>query len=525
MCLTTLKVLCLTFVLVTAAAAADWKPINSANVALQEPKVDPDADAEAIFWEVRIVDGRGAVWEHYLRIKIFTERGAEEFAQVHLFYRKHTSVEDIRGRTIKPDGAILPLDKKTVFERNVVKARGVKMRAKSFAMPGVEAGVIIEYQWRYIEYRWSYRVRANYELDFQRDIPVWRVNYYVKPLATSRMSMRFQVFNHPPLDYTQEPQGAYSFYAENMPAYKEEPRMPPEKSQRVWMLIYYRENKRLPKEQFWQEHARDLLRLGKTALMMSGPVKKAVAAVTAEAATTEEKADRIAEYCRTKIKNLSYDTGISGEERAAKRKENRRPEDTLKKGVGTYLDITMLFVVMARAAGLTAAPAIYAPRDRSFFSTDFLDGYFLRGLMAAVRVEDDWRFYVPGTLYVADGMLPWSAEGVHALILDHKNPTFVQTPMAGPEQSFSKRDATFRLAEDGTLDGHVRLEYSGHVGRHQKLASDQDSTYSREEAVRKRFTEQFTSAEVTNVTIENLTDRQANLVYEFDIRILLSLAK
>ena len=249
-----MKVLCLTFVLVTAAAAADWKPINPANLALQEPKVDPDADAEAIFWEVRIVDELlsgsepRAVFEHYLRIKIFTERGAEEFDQVHLFYGKHTSVENIRGRTIKPDGAILPLDKKTVFERNVVKARGVKMRAKSFAMPGVEAGVIIEYQWR--EYR--ARRTANYEeLDFQRDIPVWRVNYYVKPLAASHMSMKFQIFNHPPLDYqhhvlpartgTQEPQEAYSFYAENMPAYKEEPRMPPEKSQRVWMLIYYRE--------------------------------------------------------------------------------------------------------------------------------------------------------------------------------------------------------------------------------------------------------------------------------------------
>ena len=49
----------------TSALAGDdkWKPIDPSDLALKEPKVEKDADAEALFWEVRVDDsdsGRGA---------------------------------------------------------------------------------------------------------------------------------------------------------------------------------------------------------------------------------------------------------------------------------------------------------------------------------------------------------------------------------------------------------------------------------------------------------------------------------
>ena len=65
------------------ARAADWKPLDPAHLALKQPKIDPAADAEALLWEVRVadeVDQRGepaTIYEHYLRVKIFTDRGAK----------------------------------------------------------------------------------------------------------------------------------------------------------------------------------------------------------------------------------------------------------------------------------------------------------------------------------------------------------------------------------------------------------------------------------------------------------------
>ncbi|HEX8921984.1 MAG TPA: hypothetical protein VF766_10935, partial [Pyrinomonadaceae bacterium] len=51
-----LVVLCLVIAAAFPVLAADWKPIDPADLALKAPVVEKDADAEAIFWEVRVAD-------------------------------------------------------------------------------------------------------------------------------------------------------------------------------------------------------------------------------------------------------------------------------------------------------------------------------------------------------------------------------------------------------------------------------------------------------------------------------------
>jgi hypothetical protein len=50
-----LTVFCLAGLSATALAE-DWKPIDPAQLALKAPIVEKDADAEAIFWEVKVMD-------------------------------------------------------------------------------------------------------------------------------------------------------------------------------------------------------------------------------------------------------------------------------------------------------------------------------------------------------------------------------------------------------------------------------------------------------------------------------------
>lgn len=78
----------------SSARAADWKPIDAAQLSLKAPRVQADADAEALFWEVRVADeldqtsdlGARTVFDHYVRIKIFTDRGRDAYATVDLPY-------------------------------------------------------------------------------------------------------------------------------------------------------------------------------------------------------------------------------------------------------------------------------------------------------------------------------------------------------------------------------------------------------------------------------------------------------
>ena len=119
------------------------------------------------------------ILSHYIRIKICTEHGKEKYSKVEIeqFGKRH--VTDIGGHTIKPDGTVIYLKKDGIFDRELVRAKGQKVRGKTFTLPNVEVGDIIEY--RYREHRDN--ELANYmRLYFQRDLPMWNVTYHVKPL-------------------------------------------------------------------------------------------------------------------------------------------------------------------------------------------------------------------------------------------------------------------------------------------------------------------------------------------------------
>src|SRR5687768_17770656 len=112
--------LCVAALLLISAstfAAEDWKPIEAAQLAMKAPVMDKDADAEAIFWEVRVNDSDyDLVFNHYIRIKIFTERGKESQSKIDIPYLGRYQIKDIAGRTIKADGSIVELKKDAVFE-------------------------------------------------------------------------------------------------------------------------------------------------------------------------------------------------------------------------------------------------------------------------------------------------------------------------------------------------------------------------------------------------------------------------
>src|SRR5688500_2682432 len=91
-------------------AAEDWKPVDPAELSLKSPTVEKEADAEGLFWEVRIDDHPDGdlIFSHYIRVKVFTDRGRESQSRIDLEYGKmygtEIKVKDIAARTIKPDG-------------------------------------------------------------------------------------------------------------------------------------------------------------------------------------------------------------------------------------------------------------------------------------------------------------------------------------------------------------------------------------------------------------------------------------
>jgi hypothetical protein len=501
----------------------DWRAIDPAELASKTPVVEKDADAEALFWEVSVADEvEGGtvrtVLRHYLRIKIFTERGRESQSKIDIPYLSNWKISDIAARTVTADNRIIELKKEDVFERTIVRTSGLRIKAKSFAMPGVEPGSIIEYRWREVR---NDRLANYIRLQFQRDVPVRLVKYHIKPLSDPNFpyGMRAQPFHGTNTPFVKEKDGFYSTTMEKVPAFREEPRMPPEDQVRPWMLIYYTEDRKLAPDQYWKEKGKEFYETFKSRTKMSDEVKKAAADAIGDATTPEQKLERLFEFCRSKIKNINDDaSGMTAEERA-KWKENKSPADTLKRGMGTGQNIDFLFATLATAAGFDVRMANLADRSDTFFDPSFADDYFISSYDITVRVGDTWRFYDPASTYVPHGMLRWQEEGVDALISDPKALTWAMTPMSPPEKSLEKRSGTFRLLEDGTLEGDVRIEYTGHLAFDKKEYNDDDSPTQREETLRESVKARLSTAELSDIKIENVTDPIKPFVYAYHVRV------
>ncbi|HEY2865465.1 MAG TPA: DUF3857 domain-containing protein, partial [Pyrinomonadaceae bacterium] len=101
----------------------DWRPVTAEDLSSKIPVVEPGADAEAIFWEVRVDDSSadGLTLKHYVRVKIFTEKGRDDFSKHDIPFGKGSRIKDVEARVTKPDGSVVFLNKEDVLEREIVK--------------------------------------------------------------------------------------------------------------------------------------------------------------------------------------------------------------------------------------------------------------------------------------------------------------------------------------------------------------------------------------------------------------------
>jgi hypothetical protein len=267
------------------------------------------------------------------------------------------------------------------------------------------------------------------------------------------------------------------------------------------------------------EYGKKLVTVSKDFMKVDGEVKTAITAIIGDATDPEEKLRRIYDFCRTKIKNVSDDASGLTDEDKKKLKENKSPSDTLKRGSGTGSDIDLLFGSLAKAAGFDARLTLSGNRDDLFFEKQLGNSYFLQSSFIAVSVNDKWKFYSPAEMYTEFGMLGWPEEEQDALVPDAKEPFWVHTPLSGPDKSVEKRTGKFQLSDDGTLEGDVTIEYRGHLGFDKKEYNDDDSANQREETLRNAIKGRMSTAEISQIKIENVADPLKPFTYSYHVRV------
>jgi len=515
--LSVLSLLCALFLFSTSSRAQDWRPVMPADLQSSTPLVEPNADAEAIFWEVRVDDSQAEELSlrHYVRIKIFTDRGRDDFSRHDVSFTKGTRIKDFEARVTKPDGSVSLVGDKDVLERDIVKAGGFKVRAKTIAFPGLEVGSVVEYRYREV----FSDTAANMRLFFQREVPIREVTYYVKPFAGDR-SMGYFRFNVGDLKFEKDKGGFHKAVMRNVPAFKEEPYMLPDDEVKSWVYIYYTAQMPKTPDDYWKQTSETLYGVQKDSLKANDEVKKAALAAIGDAATDDEKLKRLYTYAQTQIKNTSYADTVSEEERKQAAK-NKSAGDTLKYKLGTASDVDQLFGAMARAAGFDARVAFSGNRSEMFFKRDVPNfGLMLGSSSIAVKTGDQWRFFSPAGHFTPYGMMSWIEEAEVALIPDPKELIFQRIPLSDAPKSVEKRSGSFKLDVDGTLTGSGRVEFSGHQSYVHKMLNRGESKAEREERLKNYLRSAMSgSVEVESFTIENTDVSDKPFTYTFTVKV------
>ncbi len=495
-----------------AQMATQWRLVTPAELEMKTPKVEPDADAEAIFWEIRIDDKKSdkLSYDHYVRVKIFTERGRERFAKMDIPYIKGKKVEGVAARVVRPDGSSVELKPTDIFEREIAKVGKAKILAKSFAVPGIEPGVIVEYQYKEIIKGDS---AAGERLYFQRDIPMQRVTYFIRPVKNATLG--FNYFNMPETRFTEDREGFSVATLTGVPALKEEPYMPPDDEVKKWVFLSYRT---FGSFFTWSFMSMNWSRILSTLSKPNKEVKLKAAELTAGATTDEEKLRRIYDFTQKRIRNIDFDTTLTEEQR--EKVDVKDADDVLKRGIGNSIYINLLFASLAKAAGLDVNLLFSGDRSENFFSPEkYPFQRFIHPAGVAIKIGTTWKYLNPGIPYLPFGRILWTEEGVSAMVIGNGGFVWNKAPVSKFEDSRAKRTGRFVLSEEGTLEGTVKVEYDGHQGIARRRDDYFNSPSKREENFREELKRRIGTAEISSLSIENFDENSKPLTYQYKISI------
>jgi Domain of Unknown Function with PDB structure (DUF3857) len=229
-------------------AGDDWLPITPDELKMtQEPKA-PGAPAIYLYRQVDRNDQDG--WERsYARIKILSDEG-RKYGDVEIpFVKGHGDIKNIQARTIRSDGSIANFDGK-VFEQTIVKAKGVKYLAKTFSLPEVQKGSIIEY-------RFTRNLEEGYIFDSQ-----WLLSEELFTKHAKFSLRRSQLYalqwswprglpegTHPPED----DHSIVRLETENVPAFQIEDYMPPPDEMKYRVEFRYLTHAEKDADTFWKK--------------------------------------------------------------------------------------------------------------------------------------------------------------------------------------------------------------------------------------------------------------------------------
>ncbi len=497
----------------------DWLPIDPAELKMtSEPKA-PGAPAIYLYRQVDRKDSGRANTEHnYVRIKILKEEGRETANVAIPYLSDNTKIANIRARTVHADGSVVNFDGK-VFDKMIEKTKGTKYKAKVFTVPDVQVGSIVEYRFNY-DFEDGYVFSSYWAIsdDLFTRKAVFSLVPYPEFAVRWDWPAGLPAGTEPPKI---GPDKIVRMTATDIPAFQAEDFMPPENELKYRVVFIYSEDGfEMDPAKFWRKFGKKENDRMESYLGKKKELEAAVSQIVSPADPPEAKLQKI--YARVEqLRNLSFETRKSEqEEKRDKLKKVENAADVLKNGYGSGYDITWTFLGLARAAGLESYGVMLSRRNEYFFTQTRMNKRELDSNAVLVKVNGKELYFDPGSMFVPYGLLPWQESSVKGMKLDKEGGSWIQTPLPDSSASQIQRAANLKLDDEGTLQGTVKLTFTGLEAWSRRLRE-----HNEDDEARKKYLEEELKSYVSAATEAELTNQpdwkstEPPLVAEYHVKI------
>jgi transglutaminase-like putative cysteine protease len=481
-----------------ACAQASFAPPTPEELSMTSVPGYPGAAAVVLNREEVTKDDLHAVF-HYERIKILTKDG-EKYANVTLPYVSvaqngysgtgdDKTLEDITGRTIHADGAIIPFTGKP-YLKVLEKEQDVKVQERVFTLPDVEVGSIIEY-------RYATRIADNTveapDWYIQGELYVKQAHYVWYP--TSRdihdshgaittitwfpilpEGVKIAPRDIPHSQFTTQPIHVFELTIKDVPPEVKEAYMPPITSFSYRVLFNFTAEHTAA--DWWKDEGKDWSKRMDSFADPNSDLKKETAEITAGATNDDQKLQKI--YVAVmKLENTRYTRAHNQQEQKAEGGHQvKNASDVLSQKRGSETQLTALFVGMARAAGMKAYFMYVPDRSEEIFVPAWESFQQFDDVIAIVNVDGKEMYFDPGCRYCAYGHLAWQHTLVQGLREFDKGTEFGSTPDDDYKFNLVTRVANLKMDDGGQITGTIDLTFKGAAAvewRHRALSGDEES--------------------------------------------------
>jgi hypothetical protein len=535
-------------VAVVHAAPEDWPPVTDAERAIKDCPGQPGAPAVYLYREQTSNDNEWT-FKAYCRLKVLTAAG-KDYGTVEVPFSEAWRVKDIQARVVQPDGSSHPFTGE-IFEKTIVQVGRLKRLVKTFALPDLDVGSIIDYRYELkldlkkaasarslrLE-RWepeeggipsgvpplSYTVEL---WDFDSPLFTYKAKFTYIPfgggqISFDNISLRLAWVSHglmwgPPVMN----EGRIVLEVDSIPAWEKEEWASPEDEGQMGVIFFLCDTKVLDASDYWRMEGGNWQKAAQKFMAGSEGIAAESETLVAGAAAPLEKLKAL--YVRAqRIKNLSYDKDMTPARRKElKIKDNRNVGEVLKRNAGLRSDITRTFVALARSAGFTADAARAVTRDDKFFHQNVLGLYGqFDSEIAIVDVDGHDQFFDPATPGCPMGLVRWNSTDTTLIRTSGEPGRFYTIPPDPLERSTVRQAFDLRLGGEGGLSGTATLTCTGQDALSLRLEYLGADEAEMKKALGEKMTALLPAGGQASVRkIENMANSEDRLQIEYEIAI------